>query len=252
MKKNINYKEDFFIKDDVDVFLYKFIMLFLLTLQIIIEIFNVEDYNYFMKPFIIVMVCFFYLFKTNKITTKKERFILYSLICSIFQTLVTFFEQHFNFVLMRYVLSVFYLILNIISLKIETKTINIPVSQSITINLPFVICFMFCLSFLKIDLKWIFHILVYSSLLFIYVSFSNLKKFKSDDQSYKLLLTSSLLYCFSELLTGFKLLNNSSLPLIHVFITISYQISQILKVLNTFHSKTANSTKFHNIPNHSD
>jgi hypothetical protein len=252
MKKIINYKEDFLINDNVDEFLYKFIMLFLLTLQIIIEIFKVEDYNYFMKPFIIVMVSLFYLFKTKNKRTKKERFILYSLMCSIFQTLVSFLEHQVLFVLLRYVLSVFYLILNIISLKIEKKTINISVSQSITINVPYAICFMLCLSFLKLNWKTIFPILIYLSLLFIYVSTSNLRQFKSEDQSCKILLRSSLLYCFSEFLTALKLQNDYSLPLIQVFITLFFQISQILIVFTNFKNKTANSIKFQKFPIYSE
>lgn len=248
MMKNIFYKEDYIINDDVYEFLYKFIMFILLSIQSVIEIFNVKDFNYFMKPFIIIMVSFFYLFKTKNNVTKKERMILYSLLCSVIQTFISLFGNEGIYIILKYILSVFYLILNITRIKIETQGINISVSQSFIINIPIGICFMFCLSLLNIDFETIIPLLIYSTLLLIYVSISNLWKYTSEYKSHTTVLLSSLFYSFSEFLNALKLMNNSTLPLIQVFNTLIFQISQILVVFNYLKSKNASSVKYQKIP----
>ena len=216
----------------IDTFLFNFVYIFLITIELIVEYFSIKDYKYFIKPFVLIVLILYFLSLTQQNRTKNERLTEYSLISNLSEIIISFFGEEGIFVMIRYVLLTFS---HLFAIMANLSHITNIVKRK---NIPFVFLLLFLTYF--VDNVGIFDIpkILYISILFLVFSTSNNEDLTSFmDKSYNLRIKGYICFVLSEFLFALERFNKIEQKFLIPLRMILFYLSQYLIVFGCINKR---------------
>ena len=213
-----------------DSFLFNFLFLLLIIIEFITESFVIKEFMYFMKPFVSIVLIFYFYTMTQIQMTNNEKMIGYALFSYLGETILSLISEIGYFIIIKYL----FLTLSQILINKANNRTNIFIKEI----LVFIVFLVILNNLLKFEIS--INLTLILTLLFIFSFYKYEESDRKKCKLYDLMIKSQICFLFGEFLLALKILFFSDCTLLIPIRMMFYYVSQYNLVIKCVKEREIN------------